>query len=918
MAKRLMKYNPAFLTEDELVRSFVARKTDLDLIVQVIKENATGANQHVLVIGPRGSGKTTLLLRIAAEVRKDPELSKRWYPLVFAEESYEVGSIGEFWLEALFHLGRQTQDARWNRTYEELKNVRDDKALRDRALAQLMDFADKEGKRILLLVENLNMIFDDQMDADDAWGLRHTLLNEPRVMLLASATSRFEQIENSDKAMFDLFKPHELEPLNEAECRTIWVNVTGSEPKDDRIRPIQILTGGNPRLITIISTFGAKLSFRELMEDLMRLVDDHTEYFKSHLDSLPSNERKVYLALADLWKPSTAREVAAVARLDVNKTSSFLSRLVGRGAVLIASQDKRTKWYQTSERMYNIYHLMRRRGAPSSRVKGLVHFMIDFYGEEELVNITRSIAEEACRLDPELCVDHFVFFEAILQGVRSPEVLKEIIDATPQSFLKSPRACHIIEWWEKYRKEAKELQIALFTQESAATNIGNLEVETMTSDQKDEIRMLIERADAISQQSDKLGEAEGIYKQIVTRYPLHSISWLALAKFMRDYTARYEESEKSYRKAIDIDPQNSKAWRELGNLFWDKMRRYDEAEVALNKAVEVDPSNVWAWMDLGRLCQLLKRYDEAEQAYKKATEVHPDNEWGWVDLGQLHQLLKRYDEAEQAYKKATEFDPGNEHGWVNLGQLYQLLRRSDEAEQAYKKAVEIDPACAWAWACLGKLFHTELKRSDEAEKAYRKAIEIDPDYIWARIQIGRLKEELGEDDEAEKIYTEATSITPGYRFGWEALIKFSLEHYPVSDRAIDVANSGLARNPNRQDFLNSFSWIFYKHGHHTQLLHAEKWAKEALTIEPDSAYIHHTLACILCALNKGQEALAHAQKYLDDTALVEKHLDDAIELFVGLAAAGYAKEAKEMLQKSPVANMLAPLTVGLSLYIGEK
>ena len=348
MAQRLMKYNPAFLTEDELIRSFVVRQADLGLILEILRENTGPANQHVLVVAPRGMGKTMLVLRVATEVRRDEELGGQWYPLVFAEESYEVTTPGEFWLEALFHLGQQTKDPRWKRTYRELRDERDETTLRERALAQLMDFADEQGKRLMLVVENLNMLLGDQISDDDAWVLRRTLLHEPRVMLLASATTRFEEFENSRKAMFETFKPLRLEPLSEDECRSVWVSITGQEPPDRRMRPIQILTGGSPRLLAIISSFAASKSFRDLTEDLTQLVDDHTEYFKTHLDNLAPVERKVYLALAELWDPSTARDIAQAARLDSSKTSSLLTRLVGRGAVTVVWTPHRarsgTKW----------------------------------------------------------------------------------------------------------------------------------------------------------------------------------------------------------------------------------------------------------------------------------------------------------------------------------------------------------------------------------------------------------------------------------------------------------------------------------------------------------------------------------------------------------------------------------------------
>ena len=57
MANRIKKYNPAFLSSEELIRTFVVRHTELELIVRVIRENVGQSNQHILVIGPRGIGK---------------------------------------------------------------------------------------------------------------------------------------------------------------------------------------------------------------------------------------------------------------------------------------------------------------------------------------------------------------------------------------------------------------------------------------------------------------------------------------------------------------------------------------------------------------------------------------------------------------------------------------------------------------------------------------------------------------------------------------------------------------------------------------------------------------------------------------------------------------------------------------------
>ena len=229
MAARLMKYNPSFLTDQELVDGFVVRHADLELILEVIRENVHESNQHLLVIGPRGSGKTTLTRRVAAEIIRQPELEKQWFPLPFGEESYEVASAGQFWLEALHHLGTRTRDAKWAAIRQDLLREADEERLSRLALAKLLDFADAQGKRILLIVENLNILFGEQLTEQDAWSLRHTLMNEPRIMLLGSATARFEGIMNPKHALYEMFRVMELEPLNREECRSVWKAVTGKE-----------------------------------------------------------------------------------------------------------------------------------------------------------------------------------------------------------------------------------------------------------------------------------------------------------------------------------------------------------------------------------------------------------------------------------------------------------------------------------------------------------------------------------------------------------------------------------------------------------------------------------------------------------------------------------------------------------------
>ncbi len=432
------KYNPGFLSDDELVATFCVRAQEFASMVETLRECSGNANTHQIVIGPRGSGKTSLLLRVASEMRRDTELASRFCPVVFAEESYQVSTAGEFWLECLSRLAdqapRNEDGPDLRRSFEEMRDVRDDRLLGDRCLGILQDFADREGRRLALVVENLNMMFRDMADDEAGWRLRHVLQTEPRIVLLASATSRFEDIDNPDKALYELFRVLPLRPLGSDECATLWRNIAGQQRAPQTIRALRILTGGSPRLLTIVARFGAKLSFRELMADLLDLVDDHTEYFKSHLDALPAQERRVYLALADLWKPATAREIADRARLDTSKCSAHLARLTDRGAVEVTGGTARRKLYYLAERLYNIYYLMRRARGPAPLIAALIRFMEGYYSANELKELGARIAREALEIDGKILSLYRTAFEQLVQLPSLAAHRDELLSLTPATF----------------------------------------------------------------------------------------------------------------------------------------------------------------------------------------------------------------------------------------------------------------------------------------------------------------------------------------------------------------------------------------------------------------------------------------------------------------------------------------------------
>jgi DNA-binding transcriptional ArsR family regulator len=438
-----LKYNPSHMSEDELINSFVVRQRDLAAILETVRENNGVSNQHLLILGPRGMGKTTLVNRAVAEIRREPELNRLWYPILFDEESYTVTSPGELWFQALSHLADQTKDPELEKARRELQTVSDRTRLRDASLARILEFSDAQHKRLLLAFENVDMIFDDQMAVDDGWDVRHTLQNEPRIMVLATSTTRLDSFHDSTKPLYELFREHTLDRLDLEECRTVWHLVTGAELPPNQARPIQIFTGGNTRLLTILATFAKDRSFRELMDDLVGLIDENTSYFKHNIEALPKESRKIFVTLADLWSPATSRQVAEQTRGEIRAVSAQLGRLAEQGIIEVVRRVDKTQMFQVAERMYNLYYLLRRRG--SGRVRAVVEFIIRYYDHDGMQRLLATMADEACGLAIDSRDDHVRAYCELMRRIPDREQRHQALRRAPAQFLEIPDIASLLQ-----------------------------------------------------------------------------------------------------------------------------------------------------------------------------------------------------------------------------------------------------------------------------------------------------------------------------------------------------------------------------------------------------------------------------------------------------------------------------------------
>ena len=397
----LRKFSPGtFQSDEELIKQFVVRHREFGILMDILRNNAEASVcQHALIVAPRGRGKTMMLARIAAELRASEALQRNFLPVRFMEESYEVFDAGEFWLDALFHLAPEVarHDAEMTvelrEAHAEFGQRWRGRDLEEQARAVVLDTAQRLGKKLVLMVENCQTLFDD-VDERFGWSLRKTLQTEPNVVFLGTATTRMAALEDVQGPFYEFFRPLALAPLPLDECKALWEATSGETRSEREIRPLQILTGGDPRLLVIIASFARHRSLKELLEELVSLIDDHTEYFRSHLEGLGKTERRVYLALVDLWRPSTTAEIAERSMQEIRAVSSLLGRLVKRGAVAYEGTGQK-RLYAATQRLYSIYYKLRRQRDEATVVHSLIQWMVACFTGDELSAMGEQLAAEA-------------------------------------------------------------------------------------------------------------------------------------------------------------------------------------------------------------------------------------------------------------------------------------------------------------------------------------------------------------------------------------------------------------------------------------------------------------------------------------------------------------------------------------------
>ena len=884
-------YNPAQLTPDELKASFVARGETLAEMLRLLREQTPSRPcQHMMLIGPRGMGKTTLGLRFLHTVEETPELAAIWQPVPFYEESYEIGDLADFWLAALRHLSRATDNPEWADKADALaRDERDQERLAAYALAALVDHCQASGRRLILFVENLDGILNQLRNEREAHALRASLIERPEILLLGSANAVFDAIRSHAQPFYEFFRLVTLEGIGPEETARLLETLAGREGRPDvpqalnlergRLETLRRLTGGNPRLLVLACRMLIESPLGSAFEDLEQLIDEQTPYFKARIEELPIQARKVFHCLADGWTPMLAKEVAGAAKLSSSHASAQLKQLVERGYAqeVRLPGAKRTR-YEVGDRFYNIYYLLRFSRTNRRRLERLVAFLHDLFGASGMRTMYSTFLE-ALRTDGPRTGDSSDWLEIIAGYVAADSDFKGR---------------------EGWRRGALDLAKELIGPNApVAKNIENAFVD-----------------------------------QHPTKPPLFGeLMQRGLELFRAD---QFTEAEEVTREALAIQPDNVHARWLLGTSLFLSEKNEDAIatleqlvdQIGLSGSSTSRTTIVYALSCKSVACVRLKRLEGVAEGLEKMSEfVDPEAPanlrniaaWTYYHYGHALADSDRLEESIAALRRVPQFMRPDDSSEMRHAAALALKFSGDFLS---KMGNQVD--AMGVWAQVTEYVHTEdpvelrnlaiYALADKLRAMFPTEIVGDamPDSFEGSVAVGELIAEYVRPDDATTLRGQVTGL----------LLRIGILLNLFGDFGRAEAVSRKATDINRSD---AESWrvlaeAILRQGDDARLSEAEDYARRAVGLAPGNPIASRTLSDVLACLGKWTEALDWLERSLlvSGEELSQSRVPGLTEPLIRAVAAGHGKRVKKMMEEASLAEPMEPLWHAVRAELGEE
>ncbi|MBA4391774.1 MAG: hypothetical protein C0399_12680, partial [Syntrophus sp. (in: bacteria)] len=384
---------------DRLLNTTVGRKEMLDDLLKKLARDATKkGGQHYLFIGPRGIGKTHFLTLIQNAVNTKKGLQKQYTVIRFPEENNRILSFADMLLAITEILADVTNDSDLHQLYQSASEIEKDEEIIDRLVPRLKHYQMQTGKRLLLLLENLDILLTEQIKRErDIHRLRTFLMDSPCATLVGTSPVYFPILYNEKSPLYEFFDIQILDDLTEEQtvemirrnlewekCSKIIKDFHALIPK---IQALHIMTGGNPRLTMMLYELVAHDNLVDVKVQLQKLLDQISPFYQDRLKDLAPQERALLETIALMRsEPRTPANISTKLRKPPQQVSSLLQRMTKAGYLTVSDNpdDKRSRIYRIKEGFFDLWLTMSESRMQRKRLEYLVGFFeIRFSNRQE-------------------------------------------------------------------------------------------------------------------------------------------------------------------------------------------------------------------------------------------------------------------------------------------------------------------------------------------------------------------------------------------------------------------------------------------------------------------------------------------------------------------------------------------------------
>lgn len=296
------------------------------------------------------------------------------------------------------------------------------------------------------------------------------------------------------------------------------------------------------------------------------------------------------------------------------------------------------------------------------------------------------------------------------------------------------------------------------------------------------------------------------------------------------------EAEAVLRHLIEINPGSDWARRELAiNLA--NQNRYDEALALMDIALEMARAESYTFSTLGYIHLRQGHATEARQHLRRALVLSIDNDYALNTLVDSGTALAQRREDLDFIRQELVRQVALGDSLLSFQEAAQRTLTPDDVLHVLRDAQRERPDLWQSWVALGAQL-TDMARIEEALEIIAQAIERFPLLPRLRLEQGRAYGLLGERDAARASYKLVLQINPQWTWAVRLFVDTVLDEGCKFERALDVLNAALARNPENAELLALRAWVFWCKGERDEAL-AE--LPKAIALDPRAGWMWSTL-----------------------------------------------------------------------------